>query len=78
MEVIIIFTYILNVFFTLIVSLFLGTTVLGEPNRVKAAEAEDETYIIGMDQTMAPFTFLDDDREPAGLELEIFEAIRRN
>lgn len=75
MEVIIIFTYILNVFFTLIVSLFLGTTVLGEPNRVKAAEAEDETYIIGMDQTMAPFTFLDDDGEPAGLELEIFEAI---
>lgn len=55
--------------------MFLGLTVFGQPESVQATESSGETYIIGMDQTMAPFTFLDDDGEPAGLELEIFEAI---
>ena len=44
-------------------------------NRVEANEESEQHYIIGMDQTMAPFTFLDDNGNPAGLELEIFDAI---
>lgn len=55
--------------------MFLGLTVFGQPESVEATESSGETNIIGMDQTMAPFTFLDDDGEPAGLGLEIFEAI---
>ncbi len=58
---------------------FVGTfliallTILGVTN-VQAQES-DKTYIIGMDQTMAPFTYLDESGDPSGMEIEIFEAI---
>ena len=70
-----IFTLIVKTFFSLVVTILLGLTAFGQPESVHATETQGETYTIGMDQTMAPFTFLDDDGEPAGLELEIFEAI---
>ena len=55
--------------------MLLSLTAFGQPELVHATETQGESYIIGMDQTMAPFTFLDDDGKPSGLELEIFEAI---
>lgn len=53
--------------------LILFVTLLGAHN--VHAEETNKTYIIGMDQTMAPFTYLDEDGNPAGMEIEIFEAI---
>lgn len=41
-------------------------------------EVKGKTYIIGMDQTMAPFTYLDEDGNPAGMEVEIFEAVAKD
>ena len=75
MEVVFIFTLIIKTFFSLVVAMLLGLNVFSQPESIQATETQGETYIIGMDQTMAPFTFLDDNGEPAGLELEIFEAI---
>ena len=62
-------------FMSLMLTLMIGFTTIGQADVVQANEADGKTYVIGMDQTMAPFTFLDDDGEPAGLELEIFDAI---
>lgn len=75
MEVIIIMTVLIKSFLSLVLSLILGLTVSFQPETVHATETQGETYTIGMDQTMAPFTFLDDNGDPAGLELEIFDAI---
>ncbi len=55
---------------------FIGFFSMG--NTVSAQEGDSEggeTYIIGMDQAMAPFTFYDDNGEPSGLEVEMFDII---
>lgn len=52
---------------------FIGLSKL---NVAQASSGTDEDpFIIGMDQAMAPFTFLDDNGDPAGLEIEMFEII---
>lgn len=45
------------------------------PNAIIASETNDDPYIIGMDQTFTPFTFIDVDGEPAGIEIDIVDAI---
>lgn len=68
----------IKTFFIVVLSLLIGFTTLN-PTLIKADAAgsgtADDPYIIGIDQTMAPFTFLDDDGNESGFEIEIFEAI---
>jgi polar amino acid transport system substrate-binding protein len=65
----------LNTIVRVVGAFFIGLSVFLSPISTEASEAQEEPYIIGMDQSMAPFTFLDDDGEPAGLEIEMFETI---
>jgi len=55
--------------------LLVGFTSIFHPLTTEASEDSEETYIIGMDQAMAPFTFFDDNGEPSGLDVEIFDLI---
>lgn len=57
---------------------FLATVLIGLtslPNIIYASGTEDDPYIIGMDQTFTPFTFIDVDGEPAGIEIDIVNAV---
>ena len=54
--------------------LLIGTSIL-PTLRVDASEEQDEPFIIGMDQTFTPFTFIDLDGEPAGIEVDIVTAV---
>lgn len=65
----------MNTIVRVVGAFFIGLSVFLSPISTEASEAQEEPYIIGMDQSMAPFTFLDDDGEPAGLEIEMFETI---
>lgn len=49
-------------FMSLMLTLMIGFTSIGQADVVQANEADGKTYVIGMDQTMAPFTFLRDAR----------------
>lgn len=59
-------------YITMVVAVVIGFFVT---DTVSAQEEDGETYIIGMDQAMAPFTFFDDNGEPSGLEVEMFDII---
>lgn len=59
---------------TLVVTLLIGMSILPLQS-VEASEEQEETYIIGMDQTFTPFTFIDLDGEPTGIEIDIVKAI---
>ncbi len=66
-------TKFITIFVTAIIGFFnIANTVHAQEGD---REGSEQTYIIGMDQAMAPFTFFDDNGEPAGLEIEIFELI---
>lgn len=57
---------------------FVATVLIGWltiPSGILASETNDDPYIIGMDQTFTPFTFIDVDGEPAGIEIDIVDAI---
>ena len=64
-----------KIFIGLLSTLLLGLSVLFGPLNAYAEDESDKTYLIGMDQTMAPFTYLDEDGDPSGMEIDIFEAI---
>lgn len=68
---------IFNKFLALVGMVLAAFTAFNFSTDIQASETieESETYVIGMDQAMAPFTFYDDNGEPAGLEIEIFELI---
>ncbi len=55
--------------------LLIGLSAFTPNYLAEANDSSGEPYIIGMDQAMAPFTFFDDNGEPAGLEIEIFDLI---
>lgn len=55
--------------------LLIGLSAFTPNHLAEANDSSGEPYIIGMDQAMAPFTFFDDNGEPAGLEIEIFDLI---
>lgn len=60
---------------------FLATVLIGLtslPNVIYASGTEDDPYIIGMDQTFTPFTFIDVDGEPAGIEIDIVDAVAKD
>lgn len=48
---------------------------LATANPILASDTNDDPYIIGMDQTFTPFTFIDVDGEPAGIEIDLVKAI---
>lgn len=76
LEVVIIFSKAIKKYVGILTALLIGFVTLVNPQLVEAGSGtEDDPFIIGMDQAMAPFTFLDDNGEPAGLEIEMFEII---
>ena len=60
-------------YLVLVVTLLFGVSIAAQS--VIASGTEEDPYIIGMDQTFTPFTFIDVDGEPAGIEVDIVEAV---
>lgn len=60
-------------YLVLVVTLLFGVSIAAPS--VIASGTEEDPYIIGMDQTFTPFTFIDVDGEPAGIEVDIVEAV---